>query len=506
VKKKKLAYLALFLLVLVSGMFLVTSCGDDDDDDEKIADDNDNDDDDDDINDDDDDSGEPDPLGRLRVAAEWEPALGALIGWPLVIPPALVQEIAEEDKLFVMAKNEFGQQRAETAFTGWGIDLEEVTFIIAPQGGVTGWTRDWGPHALFDEDLDFSLADPRFLDYPFSGPDCDGKLIYINENPVPDDAATVIIAETLGLENTELPFSLTGGNVMFDGLGTAFSTCIMTNENRYHGISDEEFFDYTQEYLGISEYHIVSNFESMGIQHIDCLLKLLDEERILVAQAPVGHENYERYEKVVEELSQLENAYGRPYTILRIQTETYDRWDSLAAYTNSLVLNERIFVPTFDIDQDEQALQTWRDVMPGYEVIGIPDDGSRNPWASYDALHCRTRAIWDPQMLYMTHQRLSRNMDSADEYPIEVRIIDYSQSGLIEDQLLLHWRLEDQSIWTKAPLQSASEQGLYTASIHGVDAGQTANYYILAADQSGRTESLPRTAPDGYYTFEVNEF
>ena len=33
----------------------------------------------------------------LRVAAEWEPALGAVIGWPLALPEQLLVDIAKED-------------------------------------------------------------------------------------------------------------------------------------------------------------------------------------------------------------------------------------------------------------------------------------------------------------------------------------------------------------------------------------------------------------------------
>ena len=86
-----------------------------------------------------------------------------------------------------------------------------------------------------------------------------------------------------------LPFSFTGGNVISDGQRSAFSTCIITNENRYTGVTDEKFFKDARKILGIENYNIISNFEDKGIQHIDCFMKLLDEERIFVMRPPADH-------------------------------------------------------------------------------------------------------------------------------------------------------------------------------------------------------------------------
>jgi len=41
----------------------------------------------------------------------------------------------------------------------------------------------------------------------------------------------------------------------------------------------------------------------------------------------------------------------------------------------------------------------------------------------------------------------------------------------------------------------------YAGVIPGSVPGTTVDYYVAAADQSGRAETLPRTAPAGYYRF-----
>jgi hypothetical protein len=49
----------------------------------------------------------------------------------------------------------------------------------------------------------------------------------------------------------------------------------------------------------------------------------------------------------------------------------------------------------------------------------------------------------------------------------------------------------------------AMDPGLFTASIPGGDASDTVEYFISAADASGRRETLPRTAPAGLYSFSI---
>ena len=85
------------------------------------------------------------PREKIRVAAEWEPALGALVRWPLMVPESLVVEIATDDTLFLLVEDEKSKAEAKTKLGEWGADLENVQFVIAEQGGAHPWTRDWGP-------------------------------------------------------------------------------------------------------------------------------------------------------------------------------------------------------------------------------------------------------------------------------------------------------------------------------------------------------------------------
>ena len=328
-----------------------------------------------------------------------------------------------------------------------------------------------------------------------------------------DDAAPTAIAAALGVRSLELPAVLPGGNVAVDGRGTAFSTCILTNENRAGGLDDDTFLGLAREELGIERYFVLPNFEDQGIQHVACLLKLLEGERILVARPPEDHPLHERYERIVDEhLAALRAPSGRPYRILRIDTARY-RGDELAAYTNSLVLNGSVYVPLFDCAQDEVALEQWRAALPGHDVQGFPFRLADEPalpdrarrmypgaigWRSFDALHCRTRAVWDPEMLLVTIDDVERGGDSV---VVTSTIVPYSGSGVVRDEARAHWRVAGEEEWRVAALV-CQEDGRFRATLAGAPAAPTSiEVWVEATDGSGRRETSPRRAPAAFRTF-----
>ncbi len=332
-----------------------------------------------------------------RMAAEWEPATGVLIAWPFRLPRELVVALASAVRLYITVKDDFSQQQAARTLTTWAVPLQACTFIVAPQGD--GWygTRDWGPFAVFDASNDCHLADARYIDYPVSGPGRDDPIYWLTKledlDFLPDDQAPAAVAESLRLPRIELHFALTGGAVATDGRGTAFITESVIRENEALGVPKDQFFAAAEAMLGIERFIVLPNYEEMGVHHIDCLLALLDGERILVKRPPRDHYQYEYVERVVEVLSQQLTPSGKPYEVLRVDTPRYAE-DWLANYANALILNQKVYVPLFGIDADEEALETWQRAMPGYQVLGFEFDGE-DGWTYTDALHCRIKAIWD---------------------------------------------------------------------------------------------------------------
>jgi hypothetical protein len=283
-------------------------------------------------------------------------------------------------------------------------------------------------------------------------------------------------------------------------------------------VSDEKFFKDAGRILGIRQYNILSNFEEDGIQHIDCYMKLLDEERILVMRPPSDHPASAVYEGIItHELSKLTNAWGKPYQILRIDTDTYTG-DKLAAYSNSLILNKVVYVPLFGIPQDSVALSQWEAAMPGYTIKGFDFVLAKEPalrqqareiyqgigWDAGDALHCRTRAIWDPNMIYISVNRLPATVAKATAYSLDVIIKDYSKGSLSPETLKVIWRIKGKDDWKEIKLAPSDVPDHFKASLPGGQAGVTIQYYVTAHSNWGSNATMPRTAPNGYYEFKID--
>jgi agmatine/peptidylarginine deiminase len=466
------------------------------------------------------------PSNHPRMVAEWEPAVGVLITWPLTLPHKLVVELAKDTKVQILVADNKSKTDAIKWLSKWGILPDRIRFITAPIGVDAAWTRDWGPHAVFNPDGNMLLADGKYLyATPVTGMACDDSLhfLYYNDNHEIqqtriDDKIPDYIAASNDLDMVSLPFAFTGGNVISDGQRTAFSTCALVNENKFIGEPEEKFFKDARKILGIENYNIISNFEDEGIQHIDCFMKLLDEERIFVARPPADHPSRAVYEGIVtHELSKLKNAFGRPYQILWLDTDRYQE-DRLAAYTNSLILNQNIYVPLFGIPQDSMALKQWADAMPGYTIKGFEYVIAKEPaidssakarykeigWTGGDALHCRTRAIWDLNMIYISVDRIPANVPKASAYLLDVIIKDYSKGSLTPETLKVMWRVKGKQEWKEMKLTKGEIPDHYQASFPGGQAGVTIEYYVTAHSNWGDTATMPRTAPKGLYEFKID--
>jgi hypothetical protein len=286
---------------------------------------------------------------------------------------------------------------------------------------------------------------------------------------------------------------------MTDGMNTAFSTQQMLEENYDLGYNSSEFFSLVYEYGGIETYNILPNIENYGIQHIDCGAKLLNEETVLIKRLPEWHPEFQRLEDLTEQFASLTNCYGREFEIFRIDCPSYSGNDC-AAYTNSLILNHKVLVPMFGIPADTQALITYQEAMPGYQVIGIYYDN----WYYYDALHCRTREIIDRHMLYMQHRPLDSVQPANQQIEVSCRIKPCSGEDLVLNHLYLFWRESGSSQFDYQNLTASAMTDTFLAVFPLLEQETQYEYYLMAEDYSGRIETLPRTAPDDLFTFTTD--
>jgi agmatine/peptidylarginine deiminase len=339
------------------------------------------------------------PRSPARIIAGWEPALGAFISWPLDVPDAVVLEIAEDDIVYLLVRPD-ARADAETKMAELGIATPHVEVIECLVE--SSWPRDWGPHQLVFGGGQWGLVDQDFQGYPsypdgygLPGDPSNDEEITIYPTGPGDDGVVDEIAAYFGAPSFDLGAHLTGGNFLVDGHGTAFCTRAQLLENADH-FDETGWRKRVRQVTGTTNIIVLENTEPKSIQHIDCWLKPLDERRLLVKRPPPGHPEEAAIERNIEKLASLHGVFGEPYEIVRIDcppiphNKPWENDDPIAAYTNSLILNHKVLVPLYGIPGDARALEQWRAAMPDYEVIGFEWDG----WISYDALHCRSRAVF----------------------------------------------------------------------------------------------------------------
>lgn len=409
--------------------------------------------------------------GPIRNPGEFEPMTGVIVRYPFGNPTNLLAEYSQDTILWVIVEDSGDQAAASSTLSSGGANMSNVDWIFAPTNSI--WTRDYGPWFIID------------------GGGAQGIVDHVYNRPRPlDDVIPAIIGGDWGIPVYGMDLEATGGNYMSDGRGTGMSTRLIIDENT--GLSETEIDSIMNAYLGLERYEKLPYVQLGGIHHIDCWAKLLSPEKILVKEVAPSHSDYARIEANVAYLSSLSNAYGRPYEIVRVYAPSDE------PYTNSLIVNDKVFVPTYGTSWDDDAIATYQAAMPGYEVLGF--SGS---WLTDDAIHCRAMGVTDRYMLYIDHVPLGDSPDTINDYRVEAGIHDLSDAGLEADSLLVYWKAAGAPDFTPVLMTEDVRAGTYYADIPAQDMGTEVSYYIYAADYSGRREAHPYVAPGDVHRFEI---
>lgn len=416
------------------------------------------------------------PLAPVRPVAEFEPVTSVLVRYPLGIPVALVKQFAEELTVVTIVSSESVKNQAITAYNNAQVNMDNCKFMIGATNSY--WTRDYGPWFAFDGNNNLSV-----IDFTYNRP-----------RPL-DDALIPIYATWDTLSCYTMTIQQTGGNYMADGIGIAASTQIAYTENNNNETNvNQQMLNY----LGVSNYQVIQDPNNTYIDHIDCWGKFLAPDKVLIRSVPSSHAQYDEIEAVADYFSNLMSSYNRPFRVYRIYTPNNQ------PYTNSVILNNRVFVPIMNNTNDAAALQTYRDAMPGYTIIGVLNNTS-NPWESTDALHCRTHEIPDRRMLYIAHTPLNWEQNIQESYPIDVTIKSFSNGTIISDSTKVFYKV-NQNDFTPANLNLV-ENNLYRAIIPAAAPGDTIYYYIKALDSNSKRSFHPYIGqPDPHYFVIADDF
>jgi agmatine/peptidylarginine deiminase len=412
------------------------------------------------------------PVGPVRPIAEWEPMKAVMIRYPFGIPMDLIEEMATDTPVICIVTSS-QQSSAFNAMQNGGVDMDNVSFMN--YSTETYWTRDYGPW---------------FVAY---GEEEIGVINFKYNRPRPtDDDIPMHYADENDLEWFGMNLEHTGGNYMTDGYYQAVSTDLVYDENT---LTEAEIREKFASYLGVTEFHITPDPLGDYIKHVDCWAKYLDVDKILIARVPAGHSQYDEYEAVTEYFAGLTSSYGTPLQVFRADVPGNNQ---VTPFTNSLILNGKVFVPITGTSYDAAALEVYETAMPGYEII--PINPGNQGWLNTDALHCRTHEIADDEMLYIAHQPVI-NAEVDEPINIEASFIAYSGADLIPEELILSYQIAGGD-FIDLVMENISDNN-YSATIPAQPALSEVAYYITGADAAGKTANHPYIGAADPHTFLV---
>ena len=440
----------------------------------------------------------PPPSAPVRAAAEWEEVEYLLVTWNPNYPNILrqiVQAGVQECKVIITTQNEAS---VANYLTSNGVDLTNVTFLDVDWDSI--WIRDYAGNTIYSDDVgELALTD------------------WIYNRPRPnDDVMPIAHAAQVGIPlyttNTGTNDLVnTGGNYMSDGLGNAFASKLILNENATgnpYGVSvknEAQIDGIMQEYMGINRFVKMNTLPYDQIHHIDMHMKLLDEETILVSKYPPGIADGPQIEANIQYvLDNFQSPFGTPYDIEWIDAppSTNGNYPNTGGpyntYSNAVFVNKTIMVPTYRPEVDAPALAQYQEMLPGYNVVGIDvDNPGENLINSLGAIHCITHTIGVADPLWIVHQPVDE-ANAGSTITIEAMI--KHMSGVAQAKVF--WREEGSNTYNETEMAPSNGDN-WAVDFTIPNSPVNIEYYIWARAISGKELNRPIVAPEGYWTIQV---
>ena len=343
---------------------------------------------------------------KIRTAAEFEPSQAVVLSWDpsheiwgfddlhvFLVKQALMANV----DIIIECFSEGVYPDVIEILTNNGIsssDINNHVHFIQNENYMFLWSRD--PHAqtiYYGDDNQIGIVDWQYYGVGDYMPAQVGRVEIIDCNNYSAEEYY-----------PEWQLNADGGNFLTDGFFTSFWSKRVEIDNELIG-GIERVETIMENYHGINKTIIL---DLLGIypdnftEHMDMYMKFLDEETLLVGRLPGNPVNDIIESNIQEVQSQATSVWGRPYKIVRIdfpEPEIVTVIDpnvgpidlpTFYTYTNSLILNNRVLVPTFNKPEDAAALSIYESVMSDYTIVSYDCSGII-PLGG--AIHCITHEI-----------------------------------------------------------------------------------------------------------------
>lgn len=320
------------------------------------------------------------PSGNVRVPAEYDPMEGAVVHFPVsdsrlyAFFRNMIKYITlSGSKVFLLQQNASEANAVINYLVEYGANDNYLVAYTMDTDAF--WSRDFGPWSVYVNG-ERSIIDMKYYS---TRPD--------------DDYVPIALGDIWDEDVYTAPLYTEGGNFMTDGLGTCWTSTGIFDRNH---LSESQARDIYRDYAGCQTMEFVDPLYGEGTTHIDMFSKILNHDTILISysSAAMGANSRElqSLEDAVATYRNTPKPGGGSWNIVRIPMvfsgSGYNRVYN--TYTNSLIMNNYVIVPTYGLSTDSQALEVYRQAMPGFTVVGVD---SQNVIPLGGSVHCTTMQI-----------------------------------------------------------------------------------------------------------------
>lgn len=293
------------------------------------------------------------PVEAVWIAWNFDPAT-----WHIYSP--LIDEIQAVAKAYLLVPDSLHEAYLQGLLINDSIPLQNIVFFRTPTERI--WIRDHGPITVTDA---ATLAFLDFDDFANSGID--------------EDLPTRL-AQLLGIDSYEIDLIFDGGNIMVDNYNNLFCTKRLYTRNP--NLTQDSIKQILHAYMGIDSVHALCALANDYWGHIDMQMKLLDDTTVVISHYDPYHPSHDSTESNFQYVQSLVNPLGGSYRIERLPTS-----GALKNYANSLIVNDKIIIPTYDHPNDSIALQIYQVLKPDHQIASI-NCSTIIAWEG--AIHCIT--------------------------------------------------------------------------------------------------------------------
>lgn len=322
-----------------------------------------------------------------QLLPEWSTVRAVLIAWPY--PEGdWGDSYTEIQRCYQQILRSFSQEVAtwvlvhpaiETQFKEFNQTLHSVANIhpIVIEYDDT-WVRDYGPLSLTT----------GFLGFQFNG--WGNKFSAVRDNSINEQ-----LKDTFGsLEISTLVAEGGALEINDSGVLLANKDCLL-DKNRNPDLSEQQILYELAKALGVREFALIENVALSGDDtdgHIDTLARFVNNTDIVYCGNNASHPDRTSLLALERQLQALADKYEWQLTPLPspVVKEAGSGRVMAASYANFLICNKVVFVPVYDVAEDEVALGIFRDVFPQHRIVPL---ACRALLAQNGSLHCATMQL-----------------------------------------------------------------------------------------------------------------